>query len=629
MNRTGIGMVVVLVAATGCSDADVPLPPPSRVGELLDLAQVQDPASVEVMADALRSRSAAEREMAAFGLGQLGVAWEPPPDEVRLRAEEALLAGLRDEREAAVRDRMIEALGKVGADATLPALEPLVDSAPPTERATAAIALALVARSSGGMLVSAAARDAMARMLEDGDPAVRFSGAYGLLRYRDPATKPVVVAGLQDSDPHVRATCVRALFSVSEPGDAALLAPLLEDPDDRVAAEASRILARLATACETDECPALQALLAASGPLRGAVMQALSSEGWVTPSALPFFQARHDEYTQATELDPSTRALLECQAALGHDRANGSIVLLSQCGAGVIDDARRDVLKANALVPTGGAELEALLGSSVAVVRVAAAAGAPATALPALLADPDPIVVATAAYRAEELAAVEVGPDLVTALTRYRDDAAGLDAQMALLSACGTLEVQEAIALAEHFLEADPYALRQIAAHTVTALTGEPLVPLLPASLGPAPQLEPTTVRLTTTRGDIRIRLFVDDAPRTAQNFVDLVRQPFYDGITVHRVVPNFVAQAGDPRGDGSGGPGYTIPCEMNLQRYGEGTVGMALAGRDTGGSQLFIAHGPQPHLDGSYTTFGTVIEGMDVANALIEGDVIVEARVE
>jgi cyclophilin family peptidyl-prolyl cis-trans isomerase len=629
MNRIGIGMVLVLVAGAGCSDADVPLPPPSRVGELLSLARVQDPASVEVMADALRSRSAAEREMAAFGLGQLGVAWEPPPDEVRARAEEAVIAALGGEREAAVRDRLIEALGKVGAEGAVAALEPVVDSAPGTERVRAAIALALIARSSGGMLVSAAALDAMARMMEDADPAVRFGGAYGLLRYRDPATKPVVVAGLQDSDPQVRATCARALFAVSEPGDASLLSPLLEDPDDRVAAEASRTLTRLAMACETDACPALQALLEAPGPLRPSIMQTISFESWLAPSALTFFQARFDEYAQATGLEPSTRALLECQAALGYDRANGSISLLSQCGAGVIDDARRDVLKANALVPTGGAELEALLASSVAVVRVAAAAGAPATALPALLADPDPIVVATAAYRAEELAAVEVAPDLVAALTRFQDADEALDAQMGLLSACGALGVQEAVAPAEHLLEADPYALRQIAAHTLTLLTGEPLVPRLPAALGPAPQLEPTTVRLTTTRGAIRIQLFVDDAPRTAQNFVDLVRRPFYDGITVHRVVPNFVAQAGDPRGDGSGGPGYTIPCEMNLQRYGEGTVGMALSGRDTGGSQFFIAHGAQPHLDGSYTTFGTVIEGMDVANGIIEGDVILEARVE
>jgi cyclophilin family peptidyl-prolyl cis-trans isomerase len=327
-------------------------------------------------------------------------------------------------------------------------------------------------------------------------------------------------------------------------------------------------------------------------------------------------------------LDPTTRAVLQCQAALGHDRASGTITLLSLCGAGVIDDARRDVLKANALVQKGGAELEALLQNAVAAVRSAAAAGAPASALPALLADPDPVVVGAAAARAEELEAVEVGPNLVEALARI-EGADALEAQMGLLSAAAALNIQEAVAAAESLADAEPYALRQAAAHALAQLTSKPRVARLPSPLGPAPQLEPTVVRLTTTRGTIRIRLLVDDAPRTAKNFVDLVGRPLYDGLTFHRVVPNFVIQGGDPRGDGSGGPGYTIPCEINLHRYGEGTVGMALAGRDTGGSQFFIAHGPQPHLDGSYTTFGEIIEGLEVATGMVEGDVIQEARVE
>jgi cyclophilin family peptidyl-prolyl cis-trans isomerase len=89
------------------------------------------------------------------------------------------------------------------------------------------------------------------------------------------------------------------------------------------------------------------------------------------------------------------------------------------------------------------------------------------------------------------------------------------------------------------------------------------------------------------------------------------------------------VSQGGDPRGDGSGGPGYMIPCEINLRRYGQGVLGMALSGRDTGGSQFFFTHSPQPHLDGRYTAFGEVIEGLDVVTHLVEGDIIEQARVE
>jgi cyclophilin family peptidyl-prolyl cis-trans isomerase len=149
------------------------------------------------------------------------------------------------------------------------------------------------------------------------------------------------------------------------------------------------------------------------------------------------------------------------------------------------------------------------------------------------------------------------------------------------------------------------------------------------ASGGAAASREPVTVRLRTTRGLIRVRLWSDEAPRTAGNFVTLVRRHFYDGLTFHRIVPDYVSQGGDPRGDGSGGPGYWLPCEIGTRRYEAGVIGMALAGRDTGGSQFFFAHAPEPHLDGRYTAFGEVVEGLDVVTQLIEGDVIVEARIE
>jgi cyclophilin family peptidyl-prolyl cis-trans isomerase len=104
-------------------------------------------------------------------------------------------------------------------------------------------------------------------------------------------------------------------------------------------------------------------------------------------------------------------------------------------------------------------------------------------------------------------------------------------------------------------------------------------------------------------------------------NFMRLARAGFYNGLRFHRVVPNFVAQDGDPRGDGNGGPGYTIRDELNRRRYGRGAVGMALSGPDTGGSQYFITHSPQPHLDGHYTVFGRVVAGWGALDALVQGD--------
>jgi cyclophilin family peptidyl-prolyl cis-trans isomerase len=152
----------------------------------------------------------------------------------------------------------------------------------------------------------------------------------------------------------------------------------------------------------------------------------------------------------------------------------------------------------------------------------------------------------------------------------------------------------------------------------------------------PAPYDDPQLVAppysphvfIETARGTIEIELAVLDAPQTTRSVMALARKGFFNGLPVHRVVPNFVVQGGDPRGDGEGGPGYTIRDELNERPYLRGTVGMALSWRDTGGSQFFITHSPQPHLDGRYTAFGHVVAGMDVVDRLHVGDVIQRMRV-
>ena len=133
---------------------------------------------------------------------------------------------------------------------------------------------------------------------------------------------------------------------------------------------------------------------------------------------------------------------------------------------------------------------------------------------------------------------------------------------------------------------------------------------------------------IETAKGTIEIELAVLDAPQTTGNFVALARKGYFNGLQIHRVVPNFVVQDGDPRGDGGGGPGYTIRDELNERPYVRGAVGMALAGPDTGGSQFFITHSPQPHLDAKYTVFGRVVNGMDVVDRIQQLDVIQRVRV-
>ena len=127
---------------------------------------------------------------------------------------------------------------------------------------------------------------------------------------------------------------------------------------------------------------------------------------------------------------------------------------------------------------------------------------------------------------------------------------------------------------------------------------------------------------IETEKGTIELELFEEDAPNTVANFEKLIEEGFYDGLTFHRVIPNFVIQGGCPNGNGTGGPGYTIKCETegNPNKHGTGALSMAHAGKDTGGSQFFITHSPQPHLDGVHTVFGHVIgDGMDVVNKIAE----------
>ena len=136
------------------------------------------------------------------------------------------------------------------------------------------------------------------------------------------------------------------------------------------------------------------------------------------------------------------------------------------------------------------------------------------------------------------------------------------------------------------------------------------------------------TLRIQTERGTMEFALFTSDAPLTVYNVTSLAHDGYFDGQLFHRVVPNFVVQSGDPRGDGNGGPGYAIRDELNRHRYGRGTLGMALSGPDTGGSQFFVTHSPQPHLDGGYTVFGQLVDGEDVLDRIVQGDRIVRVTV-
>jgi len=227
------------------------------------------------------------------------------------------------------------------------------------------------------------------------------------------------------------------------------------------------------------------------------------------------------------------------------------------------------------------------------------------------------------------------------AVTAYEKIAAGRDVE-AKVAALGWLEPWAAKPEVEAVLRgalADRSRNARIAALRILRAAGAAEVPPNPgAAEGPVTEIEAamaaaargtcTVATIETAKGEIEIELYRRDAPLTSANFIALAKRRFYDGLTFMRAVPAFVIQGGDPRNDQEGGPGYTIRCEINMQPFRRGSVGMALAGKDTGGSQFFITLAPQPHLDGGYTCFGRVLSGMSVAERIVAGDVIRRVRV-
>jgi cyclophilin family peptidyl-prolyl cis-trans isomerase len=270
---------------------------------------------------------------------------------------------------------------------------------------------------------------------------------------------------------------------------------------------------------------------------------------------------------------------------------------------------------------------------------IAAKAGGMDKVLVERLRSDDFVVRATAANGLAEIKATEAVQPLLEA---YRASAGGdvtYIARAAILGALAKVDAAAARPVLQEALMDRDWAVR-VRARTLLAEQGVTGVDdeMRPASPGEpvdsaewqaivSPQYSPRAF-IDTDKGTVELELAVLDAPLTVANFITLARKGFFNGVALHRVVPDFVVQDGDPRGDGEGGPGYTIRDEINERLYLRGTVGMALDWQDTGGSQFFITHSPQPHLDGRYTVFGQVVNGMDVVDRLVPGDVIRRVRI-
>src|SRR5437660_746378 len=477
------------------------------------------------------------------------------------------------------------------------------------------------------------------------DAVVRRQAALAIGRIGDPAGTDLLVGALADSTPLVRAVAARGVSRalvdstrLDPQGVVGRLRPLLADRDPQVRINALRALAtfhdsafaRLAVplAGDADVNVAVQAETTL-GVLGGrAAVEAL---GVRLASAV--FALRRQALIALAQAD-SAAGVTAAAALLGDaDWRWRSVAAEVFGGAG--DRPRLEALLGD---PDGRVVAQALQTLARVVPEADPTLGPRA---PDLLAHPDPAVRSVAA---DLLARHPVTADvdrLIQAYTRAAGDPFD-DARLSAVAALGAIARASAegrLAVAGRFLgtvpRADDYLVRRLAAERLPD-AADRWGPAVPIATGRGPEAyrdavrrhllaalrgQPPRVTIETDRGTMVVELYGTEAPLTVAAFLDLVERRYFDGSRWHRVVPNFVVQDGDPRGDGWGGPGFVLRDELNPVRYETGTMGMALSGPDTGGSQFFITHSPQPHLDGSYTVFGRVVSGFNVLAAITQGD--------
>jgi cyclophilin family peptidyl-prolyl cis-trans isomerase/HEAT repeat protein len=630
-----------------------------RIAALKTLARTADVGTASIAMPLLGDRDEEVATWAAFALGEIGA-----PE-----GEAALLSALRNV--SPVPERVLAALGRSGTATAARQLVVYLDDSRPSVRANAARAIGLIAKRSGTELAKAKLSAKLAPLVKDADREVRFGAVYGLMRAQGAGASVALIPALGDKDAEIRATATRGLGLANAAPQ--VFDVVIRDPDWRVRVEVVRALGALAKASK-DDAPAAATRLASIAERELAAMKAggVLGSGVATHVLLAIAEtatALGDEGQRVITLlekapwepnagfGPETApdlARVSCAISFARDRAENTVRRVKSCGDATMPAWRREQLAARLYAEEGGARSVAALiqmtGHADPRVRTAAVEGlaglapeaqglvASIGALVRLLESNDPYLAAAAAdaLSRKELASLRP-PDLVARFGKLLDSAAEkMDASYAIgvLDAIGALgESARSLLPKLEELSRDPRAaIRRRAAAARTAITGQAV------SFGagteelaePKPLPIPNTMILSfrTVRGTFEMELDGALAPETTGVLSHLTAVGFYKDRVFHRVVSDFVAQGGCPRGDGWGGPGYTIADEVSPSLFVRGAVGIATSGRDTGGSQFFVMHAYHPHLDGAYAAVGRVVLGMEVVDALQPDDRIIEAKV-
>jgi cyclophilin family peptidyl-prolyl cis-trans isomerase/HEAT repeat protein len=648
----------------------VPIEVPVRQGTRVLVAPPKPDSSPDLVV-LVRDAEPRLRRRAALAIGR-----------VRLKEGVQPLVGTLADTDPDVRAMAAFALGLIGDPAAEPSLLPLLTDIVPMVRGRAAEALGQIDATGSaaaiGKMVAEYARSAAVKAIQPDDETVPVApeaeafklGVFALVRLR--GFEPLSAAVLEGGRPVTHWWPVAFAFQrINDPRAAAPLLELLRGPGRYSRAFAARGLGGLREASVVKPLQDLLDPAAKSGlEVTVSAIRALAQIG-ARESAGTLIRIGADAATA-----PNVR--LEAITALGAMGAAEALPLIQDLITDEWAAMRIAAMQAAAAIEQQGfvfvlatlepdrdwhvrAALAGILGTlppeigvdrlrsmledqdkrvHPAVLAALVRQNAPdvGTLLLQRLNDPDFVVRASAASHVGKLKLDGGAAALREAYKVGLPDAA-YAARAAALEALSHYGAAEAVDTLKTALADKDWAIRLRAAELLTKL--EPGFDA-EAAIRPAPGTPPAAYDdatllgpevsphafIETVHGTIELELAVLDAPQTTRNFMNLVRKGFFNGLEVHRVVPNFVMQDGDPRGDGEGGPGHTIRDELNERPYLRGTVGMALDWRDTGGSQFFITHSPAPHLDARYTAFGRVVNGMEVVDRIKVGDVIQRIRI-
>lgn len=581
------------------------------------------------------------RQMVAFALGLLGDRQASGPLRVALTDAFSLVRGRAAEALGAIGDT--DAAGAIGAMVAAEIQAGVVSRLEPDEFEYLVSPTAEAFRLGLNALVRLKAYEPLAAAVLDasGQPAVRWwPVAWALQRLQDRRALPALLSFARGPGSLTRALAAQGLGTLKEPAAIDTLLPMAQawPGDPRLALMAVRALAQIA---DSRAVPVLLKMLGARDLDRSLKVEVVTALGAIRAQTAtdvlldllsdPYAPVRIAALQSFRAIDPQN--LLTVLSGLDAD-PDWSVRAATALLMATFDFETALPRLKQALTDDDPRVIPAVLA---ALTRLRAP-GADSLLL-SFLAHDDPITRAAAAAGLGELKPEGGIARLAEAYKAAVPDPV-YDARAAALAAIAQYGLAQALPVLKSALGDADWAVRLKAAGLLRQLdpsadVADAIRPV-PTSrdaawYGSAELVNPLVsphVFIDTTRGTIEIELAVLDAPLTAANFMALARRGFYSGLAFHRVVPGFVVQTGDPRGDGQGGAGYTIRDEINDRPCLTGTVGMALDGADTGGSQFFIARSPQPHLDGRHTIFGLVVAGMDVVDRLEQWDTIARMRV-